>query len=206
MTSIEICIADDHKLVLEGMGTLIDSIPELHLVGKFTSGKALVEALRTHEIKPQVILIDIEMPEMDGIETVRAIRKFNGDLKIIALTMHHESHFISKMIAAGANGYLMKNVDRDAFLQSIQRVLSARDFFVEGLAFNVEKANAANILSQREIEILKEIVKGKSNKEIADQLFISDRTVDTHRTNIKRKLKINTLSQLIEYASKNGIQ
>jgi two-component system, NarL family, nitrate/nitrite response regulator NarL len=204
MNRIKICIADDHKLVLEGMGTLIDSIPELELVGKFTSSKLLIENLASGKLKPQVILIDIQMPEMDGIEAVRAIRKFDSTTKIIALSMHHESHFISKMIASGANGYLMKNVDRDTFFDSIKRSLAGSDFFVEGTSYNNDP-QVGKVLSQRETEILKEIVKGKSNKQIGDQFFISDRTVDTHRTNIKRKLRLSTLSQLIEYAKSHGI-
>lgn len=204
MKPISIYIADDHTLMLEAMGTLVESIPELQLLGKFNSGKALLEGFKNASVKPDVILIDIEMPEMDGVETTKNIRKIDSNVKVIALTMHQESHFISKMIAAGANGYLIKNVDRQVFLNSINRVLTANDFLVEGAELKTE-SEIQNILSQREIEILKEIVKGKTNKEIGGQFFISDRTVDTHRTNIKRKLKINSLSQLIEYAKNNGI-
>jgi DNA-binding NarL/FixJ family response regulator len=205
MKAISIYIADDHTLMLDAMGTLVESIPELRLLGKFNSGKTLLEGLSSAEIKPDVILMDIEMPEMDGVETTKHIRKIDSNVKIIALTMHQESHFISKMIAAGANGYLIKNVDRQVFLNSITKVLAAKSFIIEG-AHHKGDSEIQTILSQREIEILKEIVKGKSNKEIGDQFFISDRTVDTHRTNIKRKLKISTLSQLIEYAKNNGIQ
>ena len=104
MKQTTICLADDHKLMLEGMGTLIESITELKLQGKFTSGKSLLAAMITRDNWPDVILIDIEMPEMDGVETVKALRRLNTQTKIIALTMHDESHFISRMIAAGANG------------------------------------------------------------------------------------------------------
>lgn len=204
MKRISIYIADDHTLMLEAMGSLVESIPELQLLGKFNSGKLLLDAFTKADLQPDVILMDIEMPEMDGVETTRSIRKLNADVKIIALTMHHESHFISKMIAAGANGYLLKNVDREIFLTSINKTISGKDFFVEGTQYK-QDSDAEQVLSQREIEILKEIVKGKSNKEIGDQFFISDRTVDTHRTNIKRKLKLNSLSQLIEYAKNNGL-
>jgi DNA-binding NarL/FixJ family response regulator len=205
MKPISIYIADDHTLMLEAMGTLVESIPELRLLGKFSGGKTLLEGFMNAATKPDVILIDIEMPDSDGVETTKNIRKIDSNVKIIALTMHQESHFISKMIAAGANAYLIKNVDRQVFLNSITKVLIAKDFLVEG-AHHKSDTEIQTILSQREIEILKEIVKGKTNKEIGDQFFISDRTVDTHRTNIKRKLKFNTLSQLIEYAKNNGIQ
>jgi two-component system, NarL family, nitrate/nitrite response regulator NarL len=204
MKPISIYIADDHTLMLDGLGTLVESIPELNLLGKFSSGKMMLAAFEQAQEKPQVILIDIEMPELDGIETTRQIRKLSLTVKIIALTMHHESHFISKMIAAGANGYVLKNVDREIFLSAIQKALKSADFFVEGVSYQ-SGSNVAHGLSQREAEILKEIVKGKTNKEIGDQFFISDRTVDTHRTNIKRKLKLNTLAQLIDYAKNHGI-
>lgn len=204
MKKITICIADDHTLMLEAMGSLVESIPELQLLGKFNSGKLLLDAFAHAERKPDVILMDIEMPDLDGVEATRSIRKLSTEVKIIALTMHHESHFISKMIAAGANGYILKNIDREVFLNSINKAVEGKDFFVEGTQYR-EPGDADQLLSQREREILREIVKGKSNKEIGEQFFISDRTVDTHRTNIKRKLKLNTLSQLMEYAKNHGI-
>lgn len=204
MKPISIFIADDHTLMLDGLATLVESIPELKLLGKFSSGKALLQNLETATTKPDVILIDIEMPELDGIETTKRIRKLTTAVKIVALTMHHESHFISKMIAAGANGYLLKNVDREMFLNAIQKIMKSNDFFVEGTLYKPD-APVEHGLSQREVEILREIVKGKTNKEIGEQFFISDRTVDTHRTNIKRKLQLNTLAQLIDYAKSHGI-
>src|ERR1043165_7989685 len=99
MKPVSIYIADDHTLMLEAMGTLVESIPELQLLGKFGSGKALLESFTNAPVKPDVILIDIEMPEVDGVETTKSIRKINSEVKIIALTMHQESHFVSKMIA-----------------------------------------------------------------------------------------------------------
>jgi two-component system, NarL family, nitrate/nitrite response regulator NarL len=204
MKPISIFLADDHTLMLDGLATLVESIPELKLLGKFSSGKVMLEHLETSTIKPDVILIDIKMPELDGIETTKRIRKSNTTVKIVALTMHHESHFISKMIASGANGYLLKNVDREMFLNAIQKIVKSNDFFVEGTLYQPD-SSVEHGLSQREVEILREIVKGKTNKEIGDQFFISDRTVDTHRTNIKRKLQLNTLAQLIDYAKSHGI-
>lgn len=204
MKPISIFIADDHTLMLDGLATLVESIPELHLMSKFSSGKEMLIAFAAAAVKPEVILIDIEMPEVDGVETTKRIRKISSSVKIIALTMHHESHFISKMITAGANGYLLKNVDREIFLNAIQKAVRSSDFFVEGVSYQTD-SNVDHGLSQREVGILKEIVKGKTNKEIGDQFFISDRTVDTHRTNIKRKLRLNTLAQLIDYAKNHGI-
>lgn len=200
---VRICIADDHKLMLEGLATLIQSIDGFELAGKFSSGKALVDAIR-NQLPTDVCIVDIEMPELDGVETTRLIKQINPEVKVMALTMHQESHFVNRMIAAGAGGYLLKNVDREVFIQSIHKLMEGRIFVTEGLT-NEPSSGEADILTQREKEILKRIVQGKTNKEIADELFISDRTADTHRTNIKRKLKLNSLAQLIQYAREHGL-
>ncbi|HYC87066.1 MAG TPA: response regulator transcription factor, partial [Chryseosolibacter sp.] len=140
----------------------------------------------------------------DGIETTKLIRQEFPDIKIMALTMHQETHFVSRMIAAGANGYLIKNVDRDVFIDSIRKLLDDGEFITGGISANRIRTEGET-LTLREKEILKLIVQGKTNKEIAEELFISDRTADTHRTNIKRKLKRSTLAQLIQYARENGL-
>jgi two-component system, NarL family, nitrate/nitrite response regulator NarL len=203
---VRIFIADDHKLMLEGLATLIQSIDGFVLAGKVSSGKALIETLQTASPLPDICIVDIEMPEMDGFETVKIIhQKFQG-VKIMVLTMHNESHFVSRMIAAGANGYLLKNVDREVFIDSIYKVLNDGEFVTEGVGTGrSSQATGANDLTHREKQILRLIVRGKTNKEIAEDLFISDRTADTHRTNIKRKLKLSTLAQLIQFAKDHGL-
>ena len=201
---VRIFIADDHHLMLDGLGSLIESIDGFELMGKFASGREMIDALGRATRMPDLCIVDIEMPGMDGVETVRRIREKYAHMKIMALSMHDEQHFVSKMILAGANGYVLKNVRRNVFIDTINRILSGAQFITEGL---LQKSNEpmADELTDREKMILKHIVMGKSNKEIAGELFISDRTVDTHRTNIKRKLKRNTLSQLIQYAREQGI-
>ncbi|MEJ1237383.1 response regulator transcription factor [Chryseolinea sp. T2] len=201
---IRLFIADDHHLMLEGLASLIGSIEGLELTGKFASGRDLLDTLLKTVRLPDVCLIDIEMPGIDGIETVRLIREKFVDMKIMALTMHDEQHFVNRMIVAGANGYVLKNVKRQSFIDSINRVMSGNSFVIEGLAH--KKVNVPDDeLTDREKDILKQIVLGKSNKEISAELYISDRTVDTHRTNIKRKLKLTTLSQLMQYAKEHGL-
>jgi DNA-binding NarL/FixJ family response regulator len=200
---IRIFIADDHRLMLAGLATLIESIEGFELAGKFASGKELLEALRKIMMPPDICIVDIEMPGMDGVETVRAVRREFPDVKIMALTMHDEWHFVSRMITAGANGYLLKNVEREVFIETVNKILSGSSFITEGLS---QKRSRGSVdLTDREKGILRMIVLGKSNKEIGDELFISARTADTHRTNIKRKLKLTTLSQLIQYAKENGL-
>jgi len=199
---VRIFVADDHRLMLAGLATLIESIDGLALAGKFSSGQELVDALNKTVNTPDICIVDIEMPGMDGVETVKKIRLTHPRMKIMALTMHNEWHFVNRMIAAGADGYLLKNVERDVFTASIERVLKGEEFVTEGL---IKPKAGDEPLSDREREILRHIAAGRSNKEIADALFISARTADTHRTNIKRKLKLSTLSQLVEYAKNSGI-
>jgi DNA-binding NarL/FixJ family response regulator len=203
MKTVQIYIADDHRLMLAGLATLIGSIEGFELAGKFNSGSELVDALRKSSRPPDIVIVDIEMPGMDGIETVKAIRQTHPKVKVMALTMHDEWHFVSRMIAAGADGYLLKNVERDVFINTVHKVISGHRFITEGMTKT--KTEQHDPLTDREKEILKQVVLGKSNKEIAESLFISIRTADTHRTNIKRKLKLNTLSQLIQYAREAGI-
>lgn len=200
---VRIFIADDHRLMLAGLATLIESIEGFELAGKFSSGKDMIEELKNIKQLPDICIVDIEMPGMDGVQTVKNIRQVFPDLKIMALTMHDEWHFVNKMIAAGADGYLLKNVERDVFIETVNKVLSGGSFIMEGLS--QKRSEGGDDLTDREKEILKRIVQGKTNKEIADELFISARTADTHRTNIKRKLKLSTLSQLIQYAKEQGI-
>jgi DNA-binding NarL/FixJ family response regulator len=201
---IQIFIADDHRLVLDGLATLIQSIDGFELAGKFNSGKDLLDSLVDSQTLPDICLVDIEMPGMDGIETVKKLRTKYPLLKIIALTMHEEVHFVNRMITAGVNGYLLKNIDRDVFEKCIQRIFNGEEFFTAGINEEYLKSVSSDNLSNRERQILKLIVLGKSNKEIAEELFISDRTADTHRTNIKRKLKLSSLADLIQFAKKNG--
>lgn len=201
---VRIFIADDHRLILEGLATLIESIEGFELSGKFTSGKDLIDALHKSLRPPSICIIDIEMPGMDGIETVKAIREKYPFMKIMALTMHVEWHFVNRMISAGADGYVIKNVERTLFIDSVNKILAGNSFVTGGLPLT-KPADPPDALTEREKDILKRIVAGKNNKEIAQELFISDRTVDTHRTNIKRKLKLSSLSQLMQYAKENGI-
>jgi len=201
---VRIFIADDHRLMLDGLATLIESIEGFEPAGKFSSGKELIHALQRATRLPDICIIDIEMPGMDGVETVKAIREKFPLLKIMALTMHDEWHFVNRMISAGADGYLLKNVERTIFIDSVNKILTGNSFVTGGLT-QKKNENVSDDLTDREKGILKQIVQGKSNKEIAEELFISNRTVDTHRTNIKRKLKLTSLSQLIQYAKEQGI-
>lgn len=202
---VRIFIADDHQLLLDGLTAFIQSIEGFVLTGKFNSGRAILDALEKEKHLPDICIVDIEMPEMDGIKTVKIIRQHFPTVKTMILTMHDEYHFINRAVVAGANGYVLKNVDRDVFEKSIHLILNEDPFFTAGIEQEDSTVAGLEQLSVRELQVLQLIVQGKNNKEIAEELFISDRTADTHRTNIKRKLKISSLSQLIQYAKERNL-
>lgn len=208
MNPIKIFVIDDHKLILDGIATLIESISGFKLSGKANSGISLIKSLETAAELPDICLIDIEMPGINGIEATKIIKKRFPEIKVLALTMHQESYFVNRMILAGADGYLLKNVDREVFENSVNKIMKDNTFFIKGIASQGNKnekiSDQVENLTNREKQILRLIANGKSNKEISKELFISHRTVDTHRTNLKRKLKASTIADLVQYAYQNG--
>ena len=211
MSSISVFVVDDHHIILDGLASLIDSIEGLRLAGKASSGMECVKAIANLTEKPDVCLVDIDMPEMNGVEVVKLLKKEFPKIKVMALTMHDERYFINRMIVAGADGYLIKNVDRSAFEKTIKKVVSEAmqsDFIVEGKhKVKLQKTDDAipvKPLTSRELQVLRLIAKGYSSNEIAGELHISYRTVDTHRTHLKQKLKASTIAALVQYAYENG--
>ncbi len=210
---IRIAIADDHQLVLDGLKAMLHDVPEFEVVGEANNGKDLVRIAQT--ITVDVALTDIDMPIMNGIEAIKEIRKDNSGIKLVALTMHNEKALVQKVIEAGANGYLLKNADREEFIEAIGKVLEGQQYFSSEVTMTLlDKSPSASSgmthydlsqLTEREIEILKLVAEGLSNKEIGEKLFISHRTVDTHRTNLMKKLDVHNVAGLIRFAMKNGL-
>ena len=210
---IKIAIADDHQLVLDGLKSMLHDVNGFEVVGEANNGKDLVRIVET--ISVDVALTDIDMPVMNGIEAIKEIRKVNSDIKLVALTMHNEKALVQKVIEAGANGYLLKNADRDEFIEAIGKVLEGHQYFSSEVTMTLlDKSPTSSSgmthydlaqLTEREIEILKLVAEGLSNKEIGEQLFISHRTVDTHRTNLMKKLDVHNVAGLIRFAMKNGL-
>ncbi len=207
MFKLKIAIVDDHELVLQGLSLLIRDIPSCQLIGKFTSGSELLRWLGDVTEKPDICLIDIEMPNLNGTDLVRLVKERHPEIKVAALTMHKEAYYINRMIVSGADGYLNKDIDLQKFEEALQKMMRG-EFFIEEVAVQKtaesHKGIDADALTTREIEIVKLIAFGKTNKDISRQLFISHRTVDTHRTNIKRKLKASSLAEIIQFAYNNG--
>jgi DNA-binding NarL/FixJ family response regulator len=214
MKKIRIIIAEDHQLVMEGYKSLLKTVPEFCLVGEAPNGKQLLKILEHTET--DIILMDIDMPVLNGIEATQQTLELYPHIKIIAVSMHNRKALQMAMKKAGARGYLIKNSNYEAFIDEIRRVSKGELFFSQEVLSEITTDNVAfddnqtsdsqfGLLTEREIEILKFIGLGNSNKQIGDKLFISHRTVDVHRTNLMKKLKVHNIAGLIRFAIKNKL-
>lgn len=210
MDKIRIIIADDHQLFRNGLKILLNAFPEFEVTGEASNGAEFVDIIRT--ISADVALMDINMPEMDGIEATRKGLKINPELHIIALSMYGEEDYYYKMVDAGARGFLLKDSDINEVKEAILTVRKGGSYFSQELLHHViqkiklrENENKSANLSKREKEILLKICEGLSNQEIAESLFISKRTVDKHRANLLGKTNSKNTASLILFAIKNKL-
>ena len=207
MSRINVLLTDDHQIIIDGLKSLLKNSDEIIVAAEANNGREALRILGLLSI--DVLLMDIDMPVMNGIEALKEIRKQFRDVKVIILSMHNEAGMIKSLIDLGANGYLLKSCSQDELIGAIRKVASGQSYFSTDVTLallkpaNPEQKN--EILTERETEILKLIAAGFSNKEIGDQLYISHRTVDTHRTNLMKKLDVSNIAGLISYAIKNGI-
>lgn len=215
MDTVRLLIADDHQLVREGIEAMITSAKDMEVVGLAGSGEEAINQAR--ERSPDVVLMDIVMPGMNGIEAARWIREIDDRIRIIIVTMEISKDYVTAAIKSGVDGYLPKNIGKDILLEAIRTVYKGERYFNEAIKklifedfYAVEKLKSpkrsvANQLTKRENEVLALVATGKSNKEIADALFISVKTVETHKTHVLMKLGLNNNSELVRYAIKNNI-
>ncbi len=214
MKKIRILIVDDHAVVRAGIRLLLDSQADMKVVGEAQNGReALVQAKK---LKPDVALMDITMPDMDGVEATQLIKGACPQVLILALTMHEEAAYFFRMLKAGASGYVVKGANPDELLNAIRAVFRDKaylfpslarkllDDYLERLEMGEEKDSYAK-LTVREKEVLKLIGEGYTSREIAEILFISINTVDRHRTNVMDKLGMHNKSQLIKFAIRKGL-
>jgi DNA-binding NarL/FixJ family response regulator len=210
MEKIRIIIADDHQLFRNGLKILLNSIPDFEVTGEASNGEEFLKLLKT--LQADIALMDINMPEMDGIEATRKSLKVCPDLRIIALSMYGEEEYYYKMVDAGAKGFLLKDSDISEVKEAILAVSKGGSYFSQELLYHViqkikhreHESKTAN-LSKREKEILAKICEGLSNQEIADALFISKRTVDKHRANLLGKTNSKNTASLILFAIRNKL-
>jgi DNA-binding NarL/FixJ family response regulator len=207
---IKIIIADDHKIVREGLNALLSSAEEIEIIEEAPNGLILLHQLKT--LEPDLVLLDIGMPVMDGIQAAAKIKVEFPKVKILILTTYVEQAKIKKMLKIGVHGYVLKDSGKAALLNAIRTVTEGQNYYdqrVTDIVMNSykpqKKATSNNIsLTKREKEIALLIVQGKSTKEIAQELFISPFTVDTHRKNIFSKLGINKVASLVTIAIREG--
>ncbi len=204
MSRIKIIVADDHQLFREGIISLLSKDNSLEIIGEAANGEELYAILDQKE--PHVVLIDITMPETNGLEIIKHAKSKYPNVKFIVLTMHAEGQYVVKAVRNGAFGYLIKNADEQELLAAITEVASGRKHFNSEIS-QLMIGNMASDedsdkkLSERELEVLQLVSEGKTTKEIAENLFVSARTVETHRVNMMKKLNVQNTAELIKKAA-----
>ena len=206
--TIKIMLVDDHNVVRSGLSTFLRAYDDLELVGEAKNGLEAINLCR-HK-KPAVILMDLMMPEMDGIAATRAILKDYPDTKIIAMTSFEEEELVQGVLAAGAIGYLIKNVTSDELVKAIRNAVSGKPTLspeaAKALIHATRPAEHPWLsLTEREMEVLNQVVQGKSNQQIAETMFLSLATVKAHVGNILSKLQVSSRAEAIAFAIKNKI-
>jgi DNA-binding NarL/FixJ family response regulator len=205
-----VILADDHQLVLEGFVRILKSIEEVELLGSVNSGNEALKILEKQQA--DLVITDIEMPVMDGVTLLKTIKKDYPTVKVMMVSMYHEPHLLKQLMQLQVDGYILKSDDSEEWTQAIRTILRGKKYFsssitqilAEDTSPKVE-TNKLSLLTSREIEILKLISQGLSNKQIADRMFISHKTVDTHRTHLMDKLDIHNVAGIIRFAISNKL-
>ena len=214
MSDIDVLLADDHAVVRSGLRMLLESQPDMRIVGEAENGRDAVA--QTQALKPHVVLMDIEMPDMNGIEATREIKLVAPETAVLALTMYEDDQYFFEMLRAGAAGYVPKRAAPDELVSAIRAVSQGQVFLYPSLAGRLvqdyfqrvdtdEEEELADDLTPREREVLVLVAEGLTNPEIAEQLVISAKTVDRHRENIMRKLNLHSRIDLVKYAIRKGL-
>lgn len=218
MEKIKILIVDDHTLVRDGIGAMLASFDDMEVLSEASDGEEAIN--KASLMDPDLILMDIMLPGINGIEAAKIIKERQADCKILFLSMEVAEEYLNEIIKLGACGYVLKDIRKNELGVAIRKVMDGEPYFSKGISdmvfkkyyetnFSNTKAESqeapAASLTDREREIVKLLSEGVNKKEIADQLFISPRTVDAHRSNIMEKLRLKSTVELVKYAIKNDI-
>lgn len=199
---IRVLLVDDHMLVLDGLQARLEMEDNIDIIATASNGQEALE--KASETQPDLVLMDVSMPVLNGLEATKRFKVEQPSVKILMLSMHHDKEYILSLIQSGANGYVLKDVSSEELVQAINTVHQGGTYFSSGasdsLFSQAPSPKQCEELTKREIAVLKEVAIGLSNKEIAQTLSISVRTVETHRQNVKNKLNIHTSAGLIKYA------
>lgn len=211
--SIRILLADDHKITREGLRSLLEKEPDMEVVAEAEEGRTTVSLVR--KLLPDVVIMDVSMPDLNGMEAARQITGEFSDVKIIALSMHSDTLFVTEMLKSGASGYLLKDCAFEELSRAIRVVVSDQKYLspsisgvvVNGYLHRLSRVDVSGseVLTDREREVLQLVAEGKSTKQIALGLHISVKTVETHRRQIMNKLDIHTVAELTKYAIRKGL-
>ncbi len=210
--SIKILLADDHQIIRQGLRSLLEKQSDMEVIGEAQQGREAVAM--TRQLSPQIVIMDVSMPDLNGMEAAKQILNETPDVKIIALSMHSDSLFVTEMLKSGASGYLLKDCAFEELVQAIRIVISGKTYLspsisgvvVSDYVHRLSKTGNDNleVLTAREREVLQLIAEGKSTKQVALKLHISAKTVETHRRQIMDKLDIHSVAELTKYAIRKG--
>jgi DNA-binding NarL/FixJ family response regulator len=211
MNPLRLLLVDDHEIFLEGLANLLSTSSDIEIIGKAFDGAEAFEFLQ--EQQPDILLTDLNMPKMNGIELVRKVKEHFPEIKILVLTMHNDRPTISEIMMAEAEGYVLKNSSKKELLTAIEKIGEGSTYYsnevmsilLERIKKEQKKLEAEHMLTERELEILELISQEKSSREIAEDLFISIRTVDTHRKNLLKKANANTVIGLLKFGVHYGL-
>jgi DNA-binding NarL/FixJ family response regulator len=215
MNRITVLLAEDHQIVREGLRSLLEHEPDLQVVGEAETGRQAVQL--TRKLRPAVVVMDIAMPLLNGIEATRQIRKHFPDIRVLILSAHGDDAYVEQVTALGAAGFLLKHTSSHALATAIREVRKGNNFFSPSVAKRVRDRSRTsmdregnfkrknNRLSSREVEVLQLIAEGKPNKQVASELGVSFKTIDKHRQHLMGKLDIHDVAGLTRYAIAEGI-
>jgi len=211
--SLRLLIADDHKIVRDGLRALLEKQKDLEVIAEAENGRKAVRLAR--ELSPDIVIIDIGMPDLNGIEATRQIVNEVNNVKVIALSMHSDKRFVAQMFKAGAAAYLLKDCAFEELAQAVDVVVAGQSYLspeiagavMEDYVRHVSRMDSSgfSVLTAREREVLQLLAEGKPTREIADELYVSIKTIESHRQQIMHKLKVRSLADLTKYAIREGI-
>ncbi len=205
----KILLVDDHSVVRKGFGLILSTQPDLEVVGEASNGREAVELAQ--QLQPDVVVIDVSMPELNGIEGTRRIGEVCPRTRVLALSMHRDAVYVREILRAGARGYLVKDADDDAFVDAVRAVARGEGYISPAVSdavlqdYRKHVTNPLDLLTSREREVLQLIAEGQTNKEIANLLKLSVYTVEAHRGKIMEKLNLHNTGDMVRFALRNGL-
>jgi two-component system response regulator NreC len=205
---VKILLADDHTIVRQGLKLILSAHADLEVVGEAANGREAVEL--ANNLRPDIVLMDVQMPELNGIDATRRMVAANPRIRVLVLSMHKEAVYVREILKAGARGYILKDAIDTELLNAIRSVAQGDGYISPAVAGALndklkDPSNPVDMLSAREREVLLLIAEGKTNKEIATHLNLSVYTVDSHRGKIMEKLNLHSAGELVRFAMKNGL-